>query len=259
MPPGIGAKLEVAAAASEAISVSTGDERLSLAHLSQAQLVAIAYDAAASPSQKAQAEFLQIKLEKVVAGLTGNTAATSTSRPASMVTFFHVESQSRRIVYIVDHSGSMLDNYDFLKHEVMRSINALQEDQLFGVALVSDKVMVLTGRELVAATYSSKGQVGRDLSKTRAEGQNDGVLAPFQGAFEAAFKLRPDTIYFLTDGAFGKELPALVKRLNVDQRVHLNTIAFITEEPEYKGMMEKLAKDNGGVYKFIPEKDLAKP
>ena len=50
----------------------------------------------------------------------------------------------------------------------------------------------------------------------------------------------------------------VVAKLNKDKKVHINTVAFVKEEPSYKVQLEELAKDNGGMYHFVPEKDLGR-
>jgi hypothetical protein len=92
----------------------------------------------------------------------------------------------------------------------------------------------------------------------RPEGANDNLLAPFEQAFNRAFALKPELIYFLTDGKFGDGLISKVNQMNRDKKVHINTIAFVTEEPAYKQQLEQLAKENGGSYKFVRDADLGK-
>jgi len=170
--------------------------------------------------------------------------------------FYGTGGNAKKIVYILDHSGSMLDNFDFLKKQAKKSVNALVPLQYFAVIMVSDKVTVAGGDSLQQALPDSKKRFGDAISQIRAEGQNDGLLAPFDQAFSRAFAMKPDLIYFLSDGKFGDGLIDRINKLNKDKSVHINTIAFVTEEPDYKAQLQQLAKDNGGSYKFIPEKDL---
>jgi hypothetical protein len=172
--------------------------------------------------------------------------------------FYGTGGNATRIVYILDHSGSMLDNFDFLKGEATKSVSNLVPLQYFCVILVSDKVSYVGASSLQRATLDVKKVFATQLAKEQAEGQNDDLLAPFQLAFERAFALKPQLIYFLTDGKFGEGLIKIVGQLNKDGAVRVNTIAFVTEEPSYKGQLQLLASQNGGVYKFIPEKDLGK-
>jgi hypothetical protein len=172
--------------------------------------------------------------------------------------FYGTGGNAVRIVYILDHSGSMLDNFGFLREEAKRSVGRLVPLQYFSVILVSDRVTFAGASGMTRALPDAKKAFSTAIDKERAEGQNDDLLAPFQQAFEKAFAQKPDLIYFLTDGRFNDRLPAIVTGLNKDKKVHINTIAFVTEEPSYKGQLEQLAKDNGGSYKFIPEKELGR-
>ena len=172
--------------------------------------------------------------------------------------FYGTGGNATRIVYILDHSGSMLDNFDFLRLEAIKSVDRLVPLQSFAVVLVSDHVSMAGPAQLTVALPEAKKQFGDALKKERAEGQNDNLLGPFEQAFNRAFAMRPQLIYFLTDGRFGDGLIEKVNVLNKDKKVHINTIAFVTEEPGYKEQLEQLAKDNGGSYKFIPERDLGR-
>jgi hypothetical protein len=172
--------------------------------------------------------------------------------------FYGTGGNATRIVYVLDHSGSMLDNFEFLKAEAKKSVNNLVPLQFFAVVLVSDKVTTVGAPQLTRAIPEAKKVFSDQLEKERAEGQNDDLLIPFQQSFERAFAMKPQLIYFLTDGRFGDGLIKVVNNLNKDKKVHINTIAFVTEEPSYKGQLQQLATENGGVYHFIPARDLGK-
>ena len=170
--------------------------------------------------------------------------------------FYGTGGNATRIVYILDHSGSMLDNFGFLKDQAVKSVGNLSANQFFAVILVSDRVTSVGPAQLQRALPESKKQFADLLRKEVAEGANDGMLGPFEQAFSRAFAMNPELIYFLTDGKFGDGLIARVAEFNKERRVHINTIAFVTEEPLYKGQLQQLAQENGGTYKFVPQKDV---
>ncbi len=166
---------------------------------------------------------------------------------------------ARRIVYILDHSGSMLDNFDFLREEAKNSVQGLSAIQFYNVVMVSEQAsVVLSKGQLVRGTPDNCRDFFNKIADYRAQGQNDDLLAPFQEAFEEAFRMKPDLIYFLTDGHFSPELSKIVNRLNADKKVKINTYAYINKEPSYEVQLQAMAKDNGGRYKFVTEKDLGK-
>jgi len=172
--------------------------------------------------------------------------------------FYGTGGNATRIVYILDCSGSMLDNFDFLKKQAQKSINNLVPLQGVAVIMVSDKATALGSGSLQRADSETKKQLTEEVAKQIAEGANDNLLTPFHNAFNRAFSMKPELIYFLTDGKFGDGLLGKVNQLNRDKKVHINTIAFVTEEPAYKQQLEQLAKENGGSYKFIREADVSK-
>ena len=87
-----------------------------------------------------------------------------------------------------------------------------------------------------------------------------GETNPIPG-LELAFQQKPELIYLLTDGDF-PDNNAVLKRiteLNKDHKVKINTIAFVSEadtDTDFMKLLDKIAKENGGVYKFVKESDL---
>ncbi len=166
--------------------------------------------------------------------------------------------RASRIVYIIDHSGSLLENFDFLREELKNSVSHLIPRQQFAVVALSEDSEILGPSTLQHATADARRDLFGRIDQLRAQGENDGTLIPFQRAFEKAFALKPQLIYFLTDGAFDAALPANIDRLNAGHKVRINTLAFVNADPRYESQLKALAHDNGGVYKFIAEKDLGR-
>jgi hypothetical protein len=175
---------------------------------------------------------------------------------APNTSFYGTGGAAKRIVYILDHSGSMISNFDFLQREATRSVRNLVPIQFFSVIMVSQTAETVGGNELQRATPTVKEQFASKILDFRAEGQNDDLLPPFQDAFQRAFAMKPELIYFLTDGHFDPALIGVIDRLNKDHKVRINTIAFVAHDPSYEQQLQDLAKRNGGVYKFVAAKDL---
>jgi hypothetical protein len=79
--------------------------------------------------------------------------------------------------------------------------------------------------------------------------QPDGDTAP-EDAIERALKLKPQVIYFLTDGEIPNTTRATAERCNKEHKTVIHTIAF-----EYEGGAEQLrgiAADSHGKYRFVP-------
>jgi hypothetical protein len=176
--------------------------------------------------------------------------------PAS--SFFGCGGSGVRIVYVVDHSGSLLDNFDFLRAEVKRSVDNLLPVQQFAVVAFAEDAQILGPPTLQRATNDAKHALDTQLDQLKGQGQNDDQLPPFQHALEKAFALKPQLIYFLTDGAFDPKLDAIVARLNANHKVRINTLAFVQSDPHYEAQLKALARNNGGTYKFVSERDLGR-
>ena len=172
------------------------------------------------------------------------------------VKFYGTADSAKKIVYVLDFSGSMLDTLDFLREEVNRSVNALTPEQSFNVVAFSEWVSAIYP-ELQKPTPEVKKDLALKMQNIRSSSGPDDMLEPYQKAFEAAFQMQPEVIYFLTDGRFDPRLVDLVtKNLNKDKKVRVNTLGFVINDSISEDQLKELAKKNGGEYKFVSEKDL---
>jgi hypothetical protein len=75
----------------------------------------------------------------------------------------------------------------------------------------------------------------------------------FAVPFQTAFKLRPQVIYFLANGNIDPRLIQLIARLNKSHSVHIYTYAYADRHRSGVGasILKKIARQNGGEYKFI--------
>jgi hypothetical protein len=168
--------------------------------------------------------------------------------------FFGVGSESegpKKIVYIVDRSGSMTDSIDFVKYELKRSIGELSDEKEFHVIFFSSGPPVeMPSRRLVNATERNKQMAFEFIDSVVPQGETDPSKA-----LERAFACGPEIIYFLTDGEFDKMNVDLVKRSNAGGKVVVHTIGFLYRSGE--ALLKQIAEENGGNYKFVSEADLA--
>jgi hypothetical protein len=157
---------------------------------------------------------------------------------------------ARRIVYVVDRSGSMMTTFDAVRQEMRRSVNGLRRSQKFHVICFNaGPPLENKPRKLVPATSQQRERLFEFLDTIQAEGSTDPIPA-----MERAFQVRPDLIYFLTDGDFD---PALVERLRVlnrDQKVKIFTIAYVSEGGRI--LLEQIARENNGDFRFVSEHDI---
>jgi hypothetical protein len=159
--------------------------------------------------------------------------------------------QARKIVYVVDRSGSMTDSIDFVKYELKRSIGELEEAHEFHVIFYSSGPPVeMPTRRLVNATDRNKQLAFEFVDSIIPQGETDPSKA-----LERAFACNADLIYLLTDGEFDRAIVDLVKRLNTGGKTTVHTIGFLYRSGET--ILKQIASENNGNYKFVSEQDLA--
>jgi len=203
--------------------------------------------------------------------------------PARAVSFAGVTAQAaRRVVYVVDASGSMVNSYAFVRARLAQSIAQLSPTQYFQVILVRGKasgaadVQVLphSGQPgtFVRALPSNKESAIAWLEDVVVGGRSD----PIEG-LERALTLepRPDLVFFLArgfqrsgpDSTWGRGVEAtlrLLDRLNPRNRrtglrpVVIKTIQFLNDDPT--GLMQSIAEAHGdgpGSFRVLTIDDLA--
>lgn len=173
--------------------------------------------------------------------------------------FYGSGGNATEIVYILDYSGSMVDYADFLRQEVSFAVDALVPLQKFNVITFGGeedgtKVLLPKG-QLHRATEGTKRALIRSLEETTARGYNDDRLEPFQTAFREAFAMKPQLIYFLTDGKFDPRLIEEINKLNKDRKVFIFTYAFVKAEKDYHDQLRDLATANKGKFKFVSKQE----
>lgn len=157
---------------------------------------------------------------------------------------------ARRIVYVVDRSGSMLDTFQHVRVELLRSINALRRSQKFHVIFFNaGPPLENPPRKLVSAINAQKTSLFEFLSKVHPSGSTDPARA-----MRRALSLEPDLVYFLTDGEFDAALLPKLDQWNRDRRVRIFTIAYF--DVGGADLLERIAREHGGEFKFVTENDL---
>jgi hypothetical protein len=177
-------------------------------------------------------------------GLAGGGAGTS---------FFGISSRGKRFAYIVDRSGSMGQQRKLLvaRRELARSVESLPDFAYFYVlffASASD----ISGPPMQAGWMQAKDRTVQRFIQWLNDVESGGGTEPGP-AFLRIFALdvRPDVIFFLTDGEIPAETADEVAQMNRDgRRVVINTIAF--GDPASQDLLKRIAEDSGGVYRFVP-------
>jgi len=159
--------------------------------------------------------------------------------------------EARRIIYIVDRSGSMLDTFFFVKQELRRSIGGLRRSQKFHVIFFNEGApLEPPPRDLVSAIGGRKDAFFTFLDRVSASGSTHP-----EPAIRRALSLKPDLVYFLSDGADFD--PGLLDRLaewNKDVRAKFFTIAY--QDQTGREILEAMARETGGDFKFVSDEEL---
>jgi len=169
--------------------------------------------------------------------------------------FFGVGSRGMRFAYIVDRSGSMQGRkIDVAMKELARSIAALPDYAHFYIVLFSTGFIEPPMQQgWMRARRTAVHTLIQWLNQIDPSGGTEPIPA-FQQVF--ALPERPDVIFFLTDGEIpnADETGSVVADLNRrGGRVIINTIAF--GDARSKELLRRIAKESGGVYRFVSTED----
>ena len=174
---------------------------------------------------------------------------------APRVTFAGVSGDAKKIVYVLDASGSMMPDFDALRDQLRNSIHDLRPPQSFDIIFINEHNPPPMARSLLFATPESKSRAKEYVDSMQPRGGTDPLPA-----MTKAFALEPDLIYFFIDPTCFPDKKALVELVAEQNRkspIKLNIIAFEGHDPENALFLKKLATESGGTYKFMSEKDLA--
>jgi hypothetical protein len=166
--------------------------------------------------------------------------------------FFGIESEEHRMVFVVDCSRSMNDphrsssgtRFKRLQLELSTVLNALAEGDEFFIIFFNNRPIPMPADSLQRAAPETRARFLEWVSVIHADGSTDP-----RGAMNLAFNLEPDMIYLLSDGEF--KYPVERDLLKIRQRkVVINTISFGTRGGE--PVLKTIAERNRGEYRFVP-------
>ncbi len=166
-----------------------------------------------------------------------------------------------RIVYIIDHSALMRYNFGVVGRELKKSIDNMVPIQQFAVVLVSHHAKPLGALGMVHATTPAKSVFRSQFSSVQPQGAARGRLIMYANAFRMALNLRPQIIYFVTNGGFDPKLAESVKKMNAHVGAHVftytflngNSPQFLAQLRQYDFALKKIAQETGGQYRLIKE------
>ncbi len=177
--------------------------------------------------------------------------------------------RARKLVYVVDFSGSIIVAVDVLKRELKRSISGLKPDQSFNVILfysagggVDERLRTEQFRpQLEPATDATRRAFFEWIDAKAPRGQTEP-----REAIQRALELEPEVILFHSDGFFDESVVPEIARLN-RRRVQVHCLVFdelllkdASDLPpkasEGAERMKRIADQNRGQFKIVTGKDL---
>ncbi len=166
--------------------------------------------------------------------------------------FMGLEAKGRRVAYVIDHSTSMSlgMRFEAARSELLRSIRSLSPDQEFVVVLFNSGIDMMPEEGMMRAGKEGKAAAARWIDRHDAGGFRDGSDA--WPAMRLVLERKPDTVFLLTDGAFADE--SIVDSVRELNRWPSGAIihAIALHAPDGERALQKIAKENGGEYTFIP-------
>jgi len=168
------------------------------------------------------------------------------SRIGGGASFFGLSAEGKSFVYIVDRSGSMQGlPLAVAKANLKASIGCLKEDQEFFVFFYNQDSYPMPGAQMVSATEENKQACYNWIT-----GMASGGGTQPTASLLAAIRMRPEVIFFLSDGAFAEQVCDVVRNAQRDSPVTIHTIGFVHRRGEK--VLKRLADESGGTYGFVP-------
>ena len=164
------------------------------------------------------------------------------------VSFFGLQGKGKRVIFIIDRSGSMNgEPFQSAKEEIYRSINNLPRGARYGICFFSNGPSWLSveGDFMVRSSRGRNKQVFNWM-KTVDVG---GGTYPASSLL-SAIDLKPDVIFFLTDGEFPLGVVEEVTKHNKG-RVQIHCIAFGVGG---RNLLRAIAAKNKGTFAIVNRK-----
>jgi len=181
-------------------------------------------------------------------------------------TFFGVKAGGKRFVFVVDGSKSMAKNgWEYCKYELLSAVSRLKANQYFYVILfASQPHRMFDDKQPEDALLRASPENIAKLRAWLAKYELKLGTRPLE-SMKFALKLRPDAIYFLTDGKLHDSTEDFLKEKNKREDAYgdmvagsaVHTIGFFKQDGQ--PVLQRIANDNQGSYRFVAPPPGAQP
>ncbi len=166
--------------------------------------------------------------------------------------FFGIGGYGQTFVYVVDASDSMNENgkFDRARYELLQSIEQLSSEQRYFIIFYNDTAYPMDADEPVPATQRQFAATTKWVQHARARSGTNPLPALLH-----ALSMRPDAIYFLSDGQFDPIAIQMLRMKNPKSKrrghkqIPIHTVAFVDHMTI--GLMRTIARDSGGEHRFV--------
>ncbi len=193
-------------------------------------------------------------------------AADEPVKEAKGTAFYGIESRSRRLMFILDRSGSMMESdagsgtrWSAAQSETIQCITALPDNAAFNIIFFSHEFDVWS-KGLMPATKQNKAAASAWVKGVEAVGATnifDPLARAFElagrGTFDKAYGTSFDTIYLMSDGQPNRgriidpvEIIKEVQRMNALKLIKVHTIGVGKNHDPV--LMRRIAEITGGDY-----------
>ena len=178
------------------------------------------------------------------------------------VGFIGRKDSAKKVAYVCDASGSMLDMFDSLRVEIRKSVDGLRPTQSFNVVFFQENQYLSVDKaSLLMGNPENKRKTLDFLGNVVPRGTTDPIPA-----LDAVSKMEPELIWLLTDGDFsgpGNEKVIEFCKAKFGTKTKVNTIAFISKDskdnPQDLGFvkaLKEIASNSGGKFSHVSEDDM---
>ena len=160
--------------------------------------------------------------------------------------FAGTSGNARRIVFVLDATGSMMSEFDNLRAELRHTVAALKPPQEFNVVFIQEDAPPPPAPDLLFVTPETKKLVEDYVDKFTPRGPTDPLPA-----LKTAFGMHPQLIYFLVDPSDFPDKKAvidLVRKQAVAGKIKMNVTPFTGDDVEGEKFLKQLADETGGNY-----------
>lgn len=160
---------------------------------------------------------------------------------------------AKRVVFLIDKSGSMFDFFDHLRVHLAQVVTDMKPYQKFELIFFDERAEAWQGR-LVNASGGRKRAASRFMNGIVTNGQTKP-----DRAIRMALALKPDLMFILSDGEFDAKVVSLIAKLNKGRKTQINTLYAHEHEGGRADNLRRIAQENRGRYRRIGTGDLGMP